>query len=440
MKMKGGLKIMAIVSMAMVHQLYMCESSNSLHPLILIPGAGGNQLEARLTRDYKSSTLFCSRWNPIMKDSQGWFRLWFSPTVLLAPYTDCFARRMTLHYDKDLDDYRNEIGVQTRVDQFGSVQSLLYLDPNLKKITAYMAPLVDSLEAIGYVRDKTLFGAPYDFRYGLAPEGHPCEVGSKFLKDLKELVEKASNSNGGKSVILMTHSLGGLFALQFLNRNSPTWRRHFIKHLVALSTPWGGSVEGMRTFASGNTLGVPLVNPLRVRTEQRSSESNLWLLPNPTIYEHNTPIVITQNSNYTVDEIPRFLKDIGFEEGIYPYESRILPLMEQFQAPGVDLTCVIGGGVKTPETLLYGEKGFDEQPEMGYGDGDGTVNMVSLRALEKLWAEEKNQTLETIELSGVSHKSILENRDALDVIIREISRINSMAYRLRACGHTHVEA
>lgn len=301
-----------------------------------------------------------------------------------------------------------------------------------------MARLVDSLEAIGYVRDKTLFGAPYDFRYGLAPEGHPCEVGSKFLKDLKELVEKASNSNGGKSVILMTHSLGGLFALQFLNRNSPSWRKHFIKHLVALSTPWGGSVEGMRTFASGNTLGVPLVNPLRVRTEQRSSESNLWLLPNPTIYERNTPIVITQNSNYTVEEIPRFLKDIGFEEGVYPYESRILPLMEQFQAPGVDLTCVIGGGVRTPETLLYGAKGFDEQPEKGYGDGDGTVNMVSLRALEKLWANEKNQTLETIEVGGVSHKSILEDREALDVIIREISRINSMAPPLPP--HTYLES
>ncbi|KAA0035043.1 hypothetical protein IC582_005482 [Cucumis melo] len=431
MKMKGELKIIAIVSMALVHQLYMCESRNSLHPLILIPGAGGNQLEARLTKDYKSSSLFCSRWNPIMKDSQGWFRLWFSPTVLLAPYTDCFARRMTLHYEKDLDDYRNEIGVQTRVNQFGSVQSLLYLDPNLKKITTYMAGLVNSLEAIGYVRDTTLFGAPYDFRYGLAPEGHPCEVGSKFLKDLKELVEKASNSNEGKSVILVTHSLGGLFALQFLNRNTPSWRRHFIKHLVTLSTPWGGSVEGMRTFASGNTLGVPLVNPLRVRTEQRSSESNLWLLPNPTIYKHNKPIVITQYSNYTVEEIPRFLKDIGFEEGVYPYESRILPLIEHYEAPGVDLTCVIGGGVKTPDTLLYGEKGFDEQPEMGYGDGDGTVNMVSLRALEKLWAEEKNQTLETIELPGVSHKSILDDREALDVIIREISRINSMASRLR---------
>ncbi|XP_023535608.1 lecithin-cholesterol acyltransferase-like 1 [Cucurbita pepo subsp. pepo] len=435
-KMKGwleDLKIIAIVSMAMVQQLYMCESGSSLHPVILIPGAGGNQLEARLTKDYKSSSVFCSRWNPIMKDTQGWFRLWFTPTVLLAPYTDCFARRMTLYYDTDSDDYRNAIGVQTRVNKFGSVQSLLYLDPTLKKITTYMAGLVDSLEAIGYVRDKTLFGAPYDFRYGLAPEGHPCAVGSKFLKDLKELVEKASSSNGGKSVILVSHSLGGLFALQFLNRNPPSWRKHFIKHLVALSTPWGGSVEGMRTFASGNTLGVPLVNPLLVRTEQRSSESNLWLLPNPTIYDRKTPIVITQNSNYTVDEIPRFLKDIGFGEGVYPYESRIVPLMEQLQAPGVHLTCVIGGGVKTPETLSYGENGFDEQPEIGYGDGDGTVNTVSLRALERLWAEEKNQTLETIVLPGVSHKSILEKRDALDAIINKISGINSMG-----CRHTRV--
>jgi alpha-beta hydrolase superfamily lysophospholipase len=127
-----------------------------------------------------------------------------------------------------------------------------------------MAPLVESLEQIGYVNGKTLFGAPYDFRYGLAAEGHPSHVGSKFLQDLKELIEKASSSNGGKPVILLSHSLGGLFVLQLLSRNPPSWRQKFIKHFVALSAPWGGTVQEMLTFASGYSLGVPLVEPLQV--------------------------------------------------------------------------------------------------------------------------------------------------------------------------------
>ncbi|PRQ27866.1 putative phosphatidylcholine--sterol O-acyltransferase [Rosa chinensis] len=412
-----------LVSMAVM--MYTCQAVSNLHPVILIPGNGGNQLEARLTPDYKPSSLVCNRWYPIKRNKEGWFRLWFDPTVLLAPFTTCFAQRMTLYYDQDKDDYHNAPGVETRVPHFGSIQSLLFLDPNLKKITTYMAPLVESLENIGYVDGKTMFGAPYDFRYGLAPKDHPSRVGSKFLKDLKDLVEKAGNSNGGKPVILVSHSLGGLFALQLLNRNKPSWRQKFIKHVVALSAPWGGTVDEMLTFASGNTLGVPLVNPLLVREEQRSSESNLWLMPNPRLFRRKKPIVITPDATYSAHNIPQFLNDIGFPEGIHPFKTRILVLMDQLEAPGVPLTCVIGTGVRTAETLFYDKRGFDEQPEIVYGDGDGTVNMLSLLGHESLWSNAENQTLKTIRVPGVTHTEILKDDGALGEVVREISGINS---------------
>ena len=101
------------------------------HPVVLIPGAGGNQLEARLTEDYKPSSLVCRVW-PLVRGHGGWFRLWFDPSVLVAPLTRCFAERMTLSYDADADDYRNAPGVETRVSNFGSTSTLRYLDPNLK--------------------------------------------------------------------------------------------------------------------------------------------------------------------------------------------------------------------------------------------------------------------------------------------------------------------
>ncbi|XP_050366065.1 lecithin-cholesterol acyltransferase-like 1 [Argentina anserina] len=418
-------KELGLVLVTTAMMIYTCQAVSNLHPLILIPGNGGNQLEARLTKDYKPTSLLCNRWYPIERNKEGWFRLWFDPTVLLAPFTTCFAQRMTLYYDKDQDDYCNAPGVETRVPHFGSTQSLLFLDPNLKKITTYMATLVESLENIGYVDGKTMFGAPYDFRYGLAPKDHPCHVGSKFLKDLKDLVEKASNYNGGKPVILVSHSLGGLFTLQLLNRNEPSWRQKFIKHFVALSAPWGGTVDEMLTFASGNTLGVPLVNPLLVREEQRSSESNLWLMPNPKVFRNEKPIVITPNATYSAHNMLQFLNDIGFPDGIYPYKTRTSVLMDQLEAPGVPLTCVIGTGVDTAETLYYDRRGFDEQPEIVCGDGDGTVNMVSLLGHESLWSNAKNQTLKTIRIPGVTHTDILKDDAALGEIVKEISGINS---------------
>ncbi|XP_062097864.1 lecithin-cholesterol acyltransferase-like 1 [Humulus lupulus] len=410
--------------------MYTCQamiSPSNLHPLILVPGNGGNQLEARLTSAYEPPSLFCNRWYPICKNKDGWFRLWFDPSVLLAPFTKCFAHCMTLYYDPQIDDYHNAPGVQTRVPRFGSTQSLLYLDPHLKEITGYMSPLVGSLEEIGYENGKTLFGAPYDFRYGLAAEGHPTQVGSKYLEDLKALIENASSSNGGKPVILVSHSLGGLFVLQLLNRNPLSWRQSFVKHFIAISAPWGGTVEEMLTFASGYSLGVPLVEPLLVRGEQRSSESNLWLMPNPNMFGRERALVITPNDNYTAYDIPEFLNDIGFPQGVYPYKARILPLMDrnQLAAPGVPISCVIGSGVRTPETLFYGPNGFDEQPEIVYGDGDGTVNMASLLGLESLWSDFKNQTLRVIKIGGASHTQILKDEGALSEIVREISSINS---------------
>ena len=136
--MKGSLAqsytnyVRFIIIMLHLHVLCLA-TTTSLHPIILVPGSGGNQLEARLTTNYKPSSLICRVYpGPFHKDKDGWYRIWFDASVLLAPYTKCFAERMMLYYDSNSDDYLNAPGVETRVPHFGSTQSLLYLDPNLK--------------------------------------------------------------------------------------------------------------------------------------------------------------------------------------------------------------------------------------------------------------------------------------------------------------------
>lgn len=304
----------------------------------------------------------------------------------------------------------------------------LYLELN-RHVTEYMAPLVSSLQQLGYKDGDNLFGAPYDFRYGLAAEGHPCEVGSRFLQDLKQLIENASMANGGKPVIVLSHSLGSLFALHLLHRSPPYWRRKFVKHLVTLSAPWAGTAQEMLTFASGYSLDVPLVNPVLVRSEQRSSESNLWLLPSSKHFGHKPLVVTDHGRTYSSFDIPQFLKDIGFQEGVQPYVTRILPLVRQLPAPmGVPVTCIVGGGIKTVETLFYGSDGFDRQPNIVYGDGDGTVNTVSLLALQSEWSNaSEKQEVKVIQMPLVTHTSILKEEEALRKINEEIMLVNSLS-------------
>ncbi|XP_039137442.1 lecithin-cholesterol acyltransferase-like 1 [Dioscorea cayenensis subsp. rotundata] len=410
----------------MVASLCLCHNSIAvdLHPLVLVPGSGGNQLEARLTSKYKPSTLICKL--SALQTKSSWFRLWFSPSVIISPFTQCFAERMMLYYDPELDDYHNAPGVETRVPHFGSTEGLMYLDPHLKHITEYMATLVNSLEEVGYESGKNLFGAPYDFRYGLAAEGHPCHIGNQYLQDLKKLIESAFVSNGKKPVIIVSHSLGGLFVLQLLNRSPLSWRHKYIKHFISVSAPWGGTVLQMLTFASGYTLGIPVVNPLVVREEQRSSESNLWLMPSPKVFAAK-PLVITEKKSYMASDVPEFLMDIGFGEGVCPYKTRIEPLLDSLEAPGVPVTCIVGTGVETPEKLVYGNQGFDVQPGIVYGDGDGTVNLESLLALESLWSGLKGQqVLKVIKVSGVSHMSLVKDEVAVNEILAQVQSINSI--------------
>lgn len=95
------------------------------------------------------------------------------------------------------------------------------------------------------------------------------------------------------------------------------------------------------------------------------------------------------------------------------------------------ITCVIGSGVKTPETLFYDAKGFDKQPFIAWGDGDGTVNMLSLVAIESQWKDEKNQTISIVKLDGISHTGVLSETESLDQIIRVISNVNSPVLGLK---------
>uniref|UniRef100_A0A0D9ZAS5 Uncharacterized protein n=1 Tax=Oryza glumipatula TaxID=40148 RepID=A0A0D9ZAS5_9ORYZ len=68
--------------------------------------------------------------------------------------------------------------------------------------------------------------------------------------DLRWLVEHASRKNGGKPVILETHSKRNLMAVEFLMRSATPWCRRFVKHLVMVSTGAGGIVVAMQSLAA----------------------------------------------------------------------------------------------------------------------------------------------------------------------------------------------
>lgn len=373
-------------------------------PVVIIPGDGSNQLEARLNKPSTVSSL-CSK-------KSDWYRLWLSTTQLLVG-TRCWADNIRLLYDEEHDVLTNNLGVETRVPDFGGTSSFEELDPAIPAhASAAFRKMVVAMVAAGHTRNVTLRGAPYDFRY--AP---PSPVGAKFQADLKTLVEQTATASE-RRVTLVSHSMGCLQALYFLNSQTQAWKDQFVEKWVPLAGPFAGSAVEMKLHASGNNMGLP-VDPLIIREEQRSYETNFWLAPVPRWFGGRV-LVSTPSRNYTAGDYDAFFDDVGFPAG-KKLMRRVAGLTSEVAAPGVDVVCMYGLGVDTPDHFVYGPGGFDKQPQVVNGDGDGTVNDHSLRLCER-WAEPgaQSRSARVVKFSKVSHSDMLTDDAVLQALLSEL--------------------
>ena len=79
----------------------------------------------------------------------------------------------------------------------------------------------------------TVRAAPYDFRY--APHSQVS-----YFTELQYLVENTWAINGRRKVVLLAHSMGGLYAAYFLSRQTGAWKDRYIEAIVTVNTPWAG--------------------------------------------------------------------------------------------------------------------------------------------------------------------------------------------------------
>ncbi|XP_066354777.1 lecithin-cholesterol acyltransferase-like 1 [Miscanthus floridulus] len=377
--------------------------AGDLHPVVLVPGYGSNQLEAMLTAAYEPPAPACAG-----AADHGWFPLWPNHTAMRdASQVPCFADQMSLVYDAGADDYRDAVGVATRTPYFGSARALIGWDR-----------LVQQLEGMGYRDGETLYAAPYDFRYAVAPPGHPSAVGDRYFRDLGRLIQ-ASRLNQGRPAIVVAHSFGCALTYQLLLSRPLAWRRRYVKRVVLLGPALGGFAAGMYVLSAGMDYGLPNVTRPTMLRLARSQQSALWRLPTPLVFG-DRPLAVTRTATYSARNMSEFLEAIGFAEGVRPYLTRVLPMWEALPAPMVPVTSVIGFGVRTPETYVFGTDGLEGEAEVLYGDGDGDINMVSLAAVEK-WSEVEGQVLKVVRLPGVHHEGFFSTDFAVKSIIAEIS-------------------
>jgi len=361
---------------------------------------GSNVLEAKIdkvTRDH---------WYCPMK-TNAFERLWLDLSSLVPPKIHCWVENIKLVYNSKTNAYENAPGVETRVPYWGEVESL-NLDPSIPfQKSNVWKEFIKTMEKF-VVLNKSLRVAPYDFRF--------IPSGPYYLK-LRLLVEETFKWNGENPVVLISHSMGCKVTLSFLQAMSKAWKQKYIRSWIPIAGVFGGSLDEIKLFASGSNEGIPFVNALTIREEQRSYESNYWMFPLPDAFGQRI-IAQTSSRNYSASHYSDFFKDIDLKSGIRQYEGARNRTVMKF--PGVRTHHIFGDGVATPMKFAWGNDTFQSPPtEVSFSaKGDGTVQLCSLQYANKMWS--KNVLYSHRKYRGCSHTGILEDDGVLSDLIQMI--------------------
>lgn len=357
-----------------------------------MPGDGGSQIEAKLNKD-DVPHYFCDR-------STDFFSLWLNLELLVPFVIDCWVDNMKLIYDNVTRTTRNNDGVAIQIPGFGNTTSVEYVDSSRLPISGYFNIMADQLVKMGYQRGVDLRGAPYDFRKA------PNELGD-YMKQVKALIEETYQTNKGRKVVLLCHSMGCSLMLYLLNRQPQQWKDQYVKSLFTLAGPWGGAVKSVKAFASGDNFGVIVVPTLTIRDDERTFPSLAYLLPSDNVFASEKVVVQTEHKQYTVGNYGDLFKDINYQVG-YNMWVDVRNLTYDLTPPGVEVYCVHGTGLDTMDKLIYEKNRFpDEQPDkIEYADGDGTVNVESLQACSR-WKGQQSQPVHYMPVKGLDHMQVL---------------------------------
>lgn len=123
----------------------------------LVPGDGGSQLDAKLNKTDVVHYI-------CQKKTADFFNIWLNLELLVPLIIDCWVDNMVLVYDNVTRTTSNSPGVTIRVPGWGSSEAVEWLDPTHASSGAYFKDIGNALTSIGYQRNVSLFGAPYDFR------------------------------------------------------------------------------------------------------------------------------------------------------------------------------------------------------------------------------------------------------------------------------------
>lgn len=375
-----------------------------IKPVVLVPGALGSQLEAKLNKQ-ESSNFYCST-------QSNWFLIWLSLEFFLGPGLNCWADNFRMNFTNG--EFKDIDGVQIRAKYFGELDGVKFID-NFSMFGYYNALSQQILAVEGAEEGLNVRAAPFDFRY--AP---PSKRSERYFVKLKYLIEEMYETNDGQPVVIVAHSLGCLMMSTFFNRMSEEWKSKYVDSFMSIAGVYAGALKLVKTMVSHGVVDdVPdfISNRFVHRSVARTIMGNYFMLPRQPYWDKEV-LLSTPNKNYTVRDYAELFTDLGHPKGGAKWET--VQNSSSVAEHGVKTFCFNGKGLDTAAAYYYNDqKNFPDQiPKEVQGKGDGTVPVRSLAVCHD-WAS-TDQVFE-YETEEAEHLNILSHPDVMGKIVEYLS-------------------
>ena len=355
--------------------LFVFQICASLKPVILFPGTYASGLV------YSGSNSDLEWYCPTKLDQTF---VWINDKYLVPPLINCLFEWVQLHYDNKTNTQVSIPGMDIDVYDFGHVDGVTYVDQFTENFSfiPYFSKLVRTFHKNLYEDDVTLFGAPHDWRFGIANQ----EV---LWPRLKNLIETVTASTGQKA-ILLGHSFGGFVVHHFVSSIAPErygtgWLDQYVDRAIEICPSFGGAgVAVQYAYQRKLTYSIEIKFDSLANTIEGSGAVHTHF-PNYKLQQlhGNPPVIIDPDGKeYKASEVPQFLIDHGKVTG---ENINLLHIMEPFlsnapKASKVKEFIFYNGALDTPNGIQIGDWEDVDSVTRLLGKGDGTVLSANLEA------------------------------------------------------------
>lgn len=341
--------------------------SASLKPVILIPGTYASVLQ--MTGHDLGHQWYCPKTlnNTI---------IWIDEFYFIPPILNCVIQWAKVYYDSKNNEQVSHPNSTIDILDFGKLTGVTSIDKFIGNYSfiPYYTAMIDYFEKLGYQEGIDLFGAPIDWRLGLAASEkvfHP-----RLIKLVEEIYAKTQ-----QKVVLIGHSFGGYTVQNFLsNGASQEWIDKYIEKGIALAPSFGGAIESM-LIAWTREIQKIITIKNEFLTEALETMGAVHIhFYNWELFPNQTVVYTPDGTEIKTEKFSQFLID---HQKINGDSIPLLKLNEKFTSKFPNQT-------KAPLYIIYNSgrqtatafklKDWDSDDiEKVYGEGDGTINAEGIR-------------------------------------------------------------